>query len=97
MKFTLESLRQKEAALDEITIHSYDMGLYLVELTIGANKGLLCEKSGRPVRFKSVEHVKNGMSGLLAAKVQLKHKSAFDEMIGNPDSAKQPLAIPLSW
>ena len=97
MALTLDDLRKRKTAVDEVTIHSYDMNLYLVELVVGRNKSMLCEKSGRPIRFRSVEQVKDEMADLPLIKVQLKHKSPFDEMIGNPESAEEPLSIPLFW
>lgn len=97
MKFTLDNLRRRKVALDEVTIHSFDMSLYLVELSVGQNNGMLVGKDDRPLHFRSVEQVRNDMADFHIIKAQLRHDSPFDEMIGNPDSAMQPLIIPLSW
>jgi hypothetical protein len=97
MKFTLDNLRKHKVALDEVTIHSFDMSLYLVELKVGQHQGMLVGENDRPLHFRSVEQVKGDMSDFSVLRVQLRHDSPFDEMIGNPDSAMQPLIIPLSW
>jgi hypothetical protein len=97
MKFTLENLRKRKVVLDKVTIHSFDMSLYLVELNVGQHSGMLVGSNDRPLHFRSVEQVKNEMADFHIRNAQLKHESPFDEMIGNPESAKQPLIVPLSW
>ncbi|TDF35458.1 Na(+)-translocating NADH-quinone reductase subunit B [Alteromonadaceae bacterium M269] len=97
MKFTLDGLKRRKVLLDDVTIHSYDMSLYLVELSVGQHTGMLCSEDGRPLHFRSVEQVKNSLSEFVVNQVLLRHESPFDEMIGNPESAKQPLIVPLSW
>jgi hypothetical protein len=95
--FTFKSIRKRNAALDKVTVHSFDMSLYLVELDVGENKGMLVGDDKRPLHFRSVEEVRDKMSEFHVLRAELRHDSPFDEMIGNPDSASQPLVIPLSW
>lgn len=91
----LAHLNHQDVRIDELTVHSYEMGLYLVEADFDGRKGFIVNDDNQPQRFHSVEQVKQSLSGCNVRQAWLVHQSAYDEMCGGPEKTDNTLKLPL--
>lgn len=96
MAMQLSELTHHDVVIDKLTIHSFDMNLYLAEVIVSGHPHMVCDTNGRPVHFKSVQHVKEQFADTSIVKSELRHESPYDEMIGNPPSSGDALVIPIN-
>lgn len=94
-KFWIKNIKSKSMAVDMLTVCSYEMNVYLVELRAGDEKGLVYEGDS-PMRFYSSQHIRDVFDGLNILAAQMIHESPYDEMIGNPDSVQSAGILPFS-
>lgn len=88
-------LNHQDVRIDELVVHSYEMGLYLVEADYDGRRGFLVNDENHPHRFQSVEQVKQSLSSCTVHQAWLVHQSAYDEMCGGPEKADNTLLVPL--
>mgnify|MGYP006981148601 FL=1 len=81
--------------VEMLTVRSYEMNVYLVELKVGDETGLVYE-GDRPKRFHSTQHVRDTFASCIILAAQMLHESPYDEMIGNPKSAQNLSTLPFS-
>ena len=86
-------LNRQEVRIDEITIHSFEMGVYLVEVVFDSRKGFIVDENNRPQHFHSVEEVKQALTECVVREAFLVHQSAYDEMCGGPEKVDNTLSI----
>lgn len=92
----LEHINRQDVHIDELIIHSYEMGLYLAEVDFDHRKGFVIDDStGRPKRFQSIEQIKDALSAATIRKAYLSHQSAYDEMVGTADKVDNTLKVAL--
>ena len=91
----LTHLNHQDVRIDELTIHSYEMGLYLVEADFDGRKGFIIDEQNQPQHFHSVEQVKKSLSDCTIKKAWLVHQSAYDEMCGGPEKVDNTLKLAL--
>ncbi|MCH8537457.1 MAG: DUF6482 family protein [Alkalimonas sp.] len=92
----LEHLNRQDVHIDELVVHSYEMGLYLAEVDFDNRKAFIIDDStGHPKRFQSIEQVKDAFSEATIRKAYLSHQSAYDEMVGTADKVDNTLKVPL--
>ncbi|WP_214000959.1 DUF6482 family protein [Arsukibacterium sp.] len=86
-------LNRQEVRIDEITIHSFEMGVYLVEVVFDSRKGFIVDDNNRPQQFHSVEEVKLALTECVVRQAFMVHQSAYDEMCGGPEKVDNTLRI----
>jgi len=94
-KFQLAELEAKSVKVDLLTVLSFEMSIYLVELTVGDNKGLVYQ-GDKPKRFYNSQNIRDAFTKVTISAAQMLHESPYDEMIGNPESAQQTSMLPFS-
>ena len=90
-----EHLNHQDVRIDELVVHSYEMGVYLVEADYDGRRGFLVNDDNHPQRFQSVEQVKQSLSDCTVRQAWLVHQSAYDEMFGGPEKTDNTLKVPL--
>lgn len=93
----LAHLNHQDVRIDELTVHSYEMGLYLVEADFDGRKGFIVNDDNQPQRFHSVEQVKQSLSDCTVHSAWLVHQSAYDEMCGGPEKTDNTLKLPICF
>ncbi len=83
MKITLKELARLQE-LPVAVVHSLEQALYQVTVRTQVGELLLVEAGGRPFRRKSLNDVREALAHLRFAHMVLRHSSAYDEMIGQP-------------
>lgn len=91
----LEHLNRQDVVIDELVIHSIEMGIYLAQVNYDDKVAFLVDTENRPQRFLSVEQVKQSLSEATVKMAWLQHQSAYDEMIGGPEKVDNSLRIPV--
>lgn len=95
IKYQLKHVLTQSPVVEMLTVRSYEMNIYLVELRVGDEMGLVYE-GDRPKRFHSTQHVRDTFDSCIILAAQMLHESPYDEMIGNPESAQNLGALPFS-
>ncbi len=72
------------AELAVVVVHSLEQALYQVTVRTQGGEYLLVEADGRPFRRRSLNDVREALAHLRFAHMVLRHTSAYDEMIGQP-------------
>ncbi|MBM7456340.1 hypothetical protein HNR62_002226 [Oceanisphaera litoralis] len=94
---TLTHLLSEQPKVERLSIQSHDMCMYLVELIQAGNTDLLAGDDGRPLVFRSIEHIKQQLAGLQVASAVLVQHSPYHEMIGLADDPVPPMEIAIVW
>lgn len=96
MKLTVKAF----AALStpsEVVIHSLDRALYQVTVIIDGAAHLLVDETGRTIRHRSLQAVREMLQAFPVAVITLRQASAYDEMIGQPAREQSnTLEVPVS-
>lgn len=88
-------LNHQGVRINELVIHSYEMGVYLAEAEYDGRKAFLQDETGRAQRFHSVEEVRQLLDRCTICKAYLVHQSAYDEMCGCAEHGDNTLKVPL--
>lgn len=91
----VEHLNRQDVVINELVIHSVEMGIYLAQVNYDNRVAFLVDADNRPQRFLSVEQVKQSLAEATIKSAYLQHQSAYDEMIGAPDKVDNSLRIPV--
>lgn len=94
-KHLLQQMNFEHIHIKTLTINSYEMGIYLVEADLDDDNGIVVDGDGHPVKFHSVEEVKNSFDNCRIDKAVLVHESAYDEMCGGPEKGENRLEVPV--
>lgn len=95
IKFCLKDITAKAVSVDMLTVCSYEMNVYLVQLQTGGKQGFVYE-GDRPKRFHSSQHIRDVFDGCNVLAAEMLHESPYDEMIGNPASVQKAVSMPFS-
>jgi hypothetical protein len=95
MKITEAELRDR--SIPSLTVRSVTMSICTVEVEVDGATHVLCDSQGRVMRFNGVEHARNALSHLEVEQALLLHDSPYDEMVGTPEEAGEPIRVPLGW
>lgn len=95
-KFWRKDLETNEWDIDVLEVQSFEMNVYLVQLTSGNKTGLVYDDSDKPMRFYSAGHIREFFAHCTVVKSYMKHETPYDEMIGNPPKAEHAMALPFS-
>lgn len=91
----VEHLNHQDVRITELVVHSFEMGVYLVEADYDGRRAFLVDDANKPQRFNSVEQVKQALDRCTIYQAYLVHQSAYDEMCGGPDKVDNTLKVPL--
>lgn len=94
-KFQFSDVLAQATQVEMLSVLSYEMNVYLVELEVGNQKGMVFD-GDRPKRFHSSQHIRDSFDGCKVVAAQMLHHSPYDEMIGNPESAQSLGSLPFS-
>ena len=83
--------------IEKLRILSFEMNIYLVDITMPDYKGLVRNEKGDPQRFHSVTEIKEAFSECRVLYAELVHESPYDEMIGNPPKATNEMVLPIQF
>jgi hypothetical protein len=81
--------------LARAVVHSLDGSLYQLSVQIGDQEHLVWASSDRPLRTRNILELKEKLVGLEIGELVLRQNSAYDEMVGQPDSGDNRLEVPL--
>ena len=95
MAHKLEHLNFNDVEINQLTIHSFEMGVYLAEVDFDGRNEFIVGPDNRPRSFSSVGQVQQQLSNARIKTSVLVHQSAYDEMIGLTDKSDNKLIVPL--
>ncbi len=85
MKITMSEFSALSEPVD-VTIHSLSPALYQVIMVLHGKDRLLAFDDGRPYRAPNLQTVREMLASMPVKAITMRHESAYDEMIGQPDS-----------
>ena len=81
--------------LQKVIVHSLEMALYQVSVTIDDVEYYITEDDGQFIRAVSPLHVQKRFENIAYAQMMLRHTSAYDEMCGQAQKiASNMLEVP---
>jgi len=96
MKVTLTELSRRAAEVDKVYIESVDLSLYIAQAVINGKDYLLAENDGKIFKRVNLLEMKRSIKGALTCPLVLRHRSAYDEMVGHNYSANSnTMELPL--
>ncbi|MDP2715729.1 DUF6482 family protein [Rheinheimera sp.] len=88
-------LNHQDVRINELTIHSFEMGVYLAEADYDGRKAFLVDEDNKPQQFHSIDEVKLALNRCTIYQAYLVHQSAYDEMCGGAEKVDNTLKVPL--
>ncbi len=88
-------LNHQDVRIDELIVHSFEMGVYLAEVLYDGRRAFLVDDDNKPQQFHSVEQVKLALGRCSIYQAYLLHQSAYDEMCGGTEKEDNTLKVPL--
>jgi hypothetical protein len=96
MRITLKEFSRWPAKLPLI-VHSIDMAGYQAIVVIDGHEHLLIGNNRKPLHHQSLMHMREALVSMPIAAMTLRHQSAYDEMINQPQRQHpNTLELPLS-
>ena len=95
-KFLMKDIEQRSPEIDYLEVQSFEMNVYLVQITIGEKTGFIYDDSDRPKRFFSAGHIREAFASCQVTQAVMIHDTPYDEMIGNPPKSKTQTALPFT-
>ena len=83
MKISLQQLKRLEG-VDKLIIHALDLSLFQASVVIEGQEYYIADAAGRLLRSHNKLELQALLQDVVAAKVVLRHQSAYDEMVGQP-------------
>lgn len=96
MKYVLSNVQRFKTAIDKLVVQSYEMNVYLVELHINGESGLVFDDKNNLLRFNSTQAIREAFEDCKVKEACMQHDSPYDEMIGNPPKSSDRLPLPFS-
>ena len=94
MKLLLSDLHK--FPVSRVIIESVDLSLYIAHAQIYGEEHVIAEKRGRLLKTRNLLEMKKVIREVICCKLFLRHKSAYDEMVGHHHSnLDNCLEIPL--
>ncbi len=95
MKFQFSQLDPQQP-ISQLTVMAYEMSLYLVRVTINGEQGVVFADDDRPLRFFNAQSIREAFASFEVAQASMVHDSPYEEMVGNPNKAREPMELPFS-
>ena len=96
MKFVYSELEKSLPSIELLEVHSFEMNVYLVNITVKQHSGMVYDDSDKPMRFHSSGHIREAFAPFDVKNAVMVHDTPYDEMIGNPPKASEKMALPFS-
>ncbi|WP_394249520.1 DUF6482 family protein [Vibrio profundi] len=80
-----------------LLIESFEGGIYLAYKVVNQQKYLIKDCDSHPIKFLSLDQIKDYFRHESYSSATLVHNNAYDEMCGEKDGNSPPLEIDLSW
>lgn len=96
MKFYYSKIEKQAHKIQLLEVHSFEMNVYLVNLTIDGHSSMVFDKTDKPMRFHSTGQIRELFAHCDVENAVMVHDTPYDEMIGNPPKATQKMALPFS-
>lgn len=90
------SMFKKPVSITRLEVHSFEMNVYLIKLTIGERTGYVYDKNDNIMRFHNTQQVREFFSESMVQDCVMVHSSPYEEMVGNPSSAAGSMTLPFS-
>jgi len=82
--------------IDTVIIHSLDLCLYQLSISVNGDEFLVTDLEGRPLRSHNKLQLQALFQNLSTGDIILRHQSAYDEMVGHPPRvSSNQLEVPL--
>lgn len=95
-KFMSSEIEKTSLKVESLEVQSFEMNVYLVQLTIDGKTGYVFSAKNQPMRFYSVGHIREFFAHCEVENSFMTHDTPYDEMIGNPPKAEHSMALPFS-
>jgi len=95
-KFLFSDIQKQSLDIDRLEVQSFEMNVYLVKLYIAGKEGFLYGDDDRPKRFNASQEIREAFANCNIDVAVMVHESPYDEMIGNPKKAENPMELPFS-
>ncbi|GGF63938.1 DUF6482 family protein [Alteromonas lipolytica] len=95
-KFLSSEIENTPLDIENLEVQSFEMNVYLVQLTIDGKTGLVYNAKDQPMRFFSAGHIREFFAHCKVGNSFMTHDTPYDEMIGNPPKAGHSMALPFS-
>ena len=95
MAHKLEHLNFNAVVINQLRIHSFEMGVYLAEVDFAGSNAFITGNDNRPRSFASVAQVQQQLRRAHIKSTLLVHQSAYDEMIGLGEKTDNSLVVRL--
>jgi hypothetical protein len=83
MKITLQELADF-GVIDKLVIESVDLSLYIARAVVAGEERLIADRHGATLKTRNLLEMKQQLAGLDVAQLVLRQRSAYDEMVGQP-------------
>ena len=93
MAHSLRAIQRHGA--DELSIHSFESGIYLVEASVDSDSGYVTNDRGEHVKFHSVQEATDTFKNAPVNSIWLVEETAYDEMCGSTECHTAPMKVPV--
>ncbi len=93
-RLLLQSLRHQRQL--QLVLESFEGCIYQAYLKRDIGEQLIWADPHTPLKARSLTDLRERLQGLDIASLQLRQRSAYDEMVGQPPKGDNTLLIPLS-
>ena len=83
MKVTLQELAAL-GTVEKLVIESVDLSLYIARAVVEGEERLLADRHGATLKTRNLLEMKQQLAGLDVEQLVLRQRSAYDEMVGQP-------------
>lgn len=95
LKYEFADIVARPIDIDVLEVQSFEMNIYLVQLTVQGKTGMVYEND-RPKRFHNSNQIRELFVDCRVSQSFMVHDSPYDEMIGNPPKSAEQMALPFS-
>jgi len=87
----------KRKVIDKVIIHSLHTSLFQVSVVVGSHEAFVVDDAGKMLRGANIISLQKLFRSLNYRAMVLRHQSAYDEMIGQPENSgtSNTLEVPL--
>lgn len=95
MKLKLKEIRQK-SGIDRFIIESVDLSLYIAFVQVDGVEHLIADNTGKPLKTTNLLSMQRQIKKFGQVESVLRHRSAYDEMVGRPSQGAADNAMEIS-
>ncbi|ALT00190.1 DUF6482 family protein [Lacimicrobium alkaliphilum] len=95
MNFQLESLLRNKPVIEYVGVLSFEMSVYLVQISVDGQRGLVYANDSKPKKFSSLGQIRDLFTDFKVGQAELVHQSAYGEMIGSDEESDNTMRLPI--